>query len=41
VPLNLRLDPLHLVLQAAIGWTYTHLWEIRAGDVGWGPPQNG
>jgi hypothetical protein len=41
VPLNLRLDRLHLVLQAAIGWTDTHLWEIRARDVGWGPPQDG
>ena len=35
VPLNLRLDRLHLVLQVAIGWTDTHLWEIRARDVGW------
>ena len=35
-PLAIRLDRLHLALQAAIGWTNTHLYEIRAGDVGWG-----
>jgi len=34
VPLAIRLDRLHLVLQAAIGWTNSHLYEIRAGDVG-------
>lgn len=38
VPLAIRLDRLHLVLQAAIGWTNSHLYEIRAGDVGWGLP---
>jgi hypothetical protein len=38
VPLDLRLDRLHLVLQAAVGWTNSHLWEFRAGDVGWGIP---
>jgi len=38
VPLAIRLDRLHLVLQAAIGWTNSHLYEIRAGDVGWGMP---
>jgi hypothetical protein len=36
VPLAIRLDRLHLVLQAAMGWTNSHLYEIRAGDVGWG-----
>ena len=36
VPLNIRLDRLHLVLQAAMGWTNSHLYEIRAGGVGWG-----
>jgi len=36
VPLTMRLDRLHLVLQAALGWTNSHLYEIRAGDVGWG-----
>ncbi len=38
VPLAIRLDRLHLVLQAAIGWTNSHLYEIKAGDVGWGLP---
>jgi hypothetical protein len=38
VPLTIRLDHLHLALQAAMGWTDTHLYEIRAGDVGWGVP---
>ena len=38
VPLDLRLDRLHLVLQAALGWTNSHLWEFRAGDLGWGIP---
>jgi hypothetical protein len=37
VPLDLRLDRLHLTLQAAFGWTDTHLWEFRAGGVAWGP----
>src|SRR5471032_1903212 len=35
-PLAIRLDRLHLALQAAMGWTNSHLYEIRAGDVGWG-----
>src|SRR5579862_9105327 len=38
VPLNIRLDRLHLALQAAMGWTNSHLYEIRARDVGWGEP---
>src|SRR5437899_282386 len=38
VPLTIRLDRLHLTLQAAIGWTNSHLYEIRARDVGWGVP---
>src|SRR5262245_8991414 len=36
VPFRIRLDRLHAVLQAALGWTNSHLWEFRAGDVGWG-----
>jgi hypothetical protein len=31
----MRLDRLHLTIQAAMGWTNSHLYEIRAGDVGW------
>lgn len=38
VPLSLRLDRLHLAIQAAMGWTNSHLYEIRARDVGWGIP---
>jgi hypothetical protein len=38
VPLTIRLDRLHLVLQAVMGWTNSHLYEIRARDVGWGRP---
>jgi hypothetical protein len=38
VPLKIRLDRLHLVLQAAIGWTNSHLFEFTAGGVGWGVP---
>ena len=38
VPLAIKLDRLHLTLQAALGWTNSHLYEIRAGDMGWGLP---
>jgi hypothetical protein len=38
VPLSIRLDRLHAVLQTALGWTNSHLWEIRAGETGWGIP---
>jgi hypothetical protein len=36
VPTTIRLDRLHLVFQAAMGWTDSHLYEIRGHDVGWG-----
>jgi hypothetical protein len=38
VPLAIRLDRLHLTIQAAMGWTNSHLYELRARDVGWGAP---
>lgn len=38
VPLKIRLDRLHVVVQAAMGWTNTHLYEFRAGGAGWGVP---
>lgn len=38
VPLALRLDRLHLVLQVALGWTNSHLYEFRFRDVGFGIP---
>jgi hypothetical protein len=41
VPFDIRLDRLHLTIQAAMGWTNSHLYEIRAGDVGWSTPYPG
>jgi len=38
VPLKIRLSRLHEVIQAAMGWTNTHLYEFRAGGAGWGVP---
>lgn len=38
VPLKIRLDRLHEVVQAAMGWSDTHLYEFRAGGAGWGVP---
>jgi hypothetical protein len=38
VPLGIRLDRLHAVIQVAVGWTNTHLWEFRARGCGWGLP---
>ena len=38
VPLAIRLDRLHSALQAAMGWTDSHLYEIRVRDVRWGVP---
>jgi hypothetical protein len=35
VPFDIRLDRLHQVIQAAMGWTNSHLYEIRVGDTGW------
>src|SRR5271165_4269343 len=38
VPADIKLDRLHLTLQAALGWTNSHLFEIRARDTRWGLP---
>ena len=38
VPAAIRLDRLHLVIQVAMGWTNSHLYEFRVGGVGWGVP---
>lgn len=38
VPLTLRLDRLHTVLQEAMGWTDTHLYEFRIKGIGFGIP---
>jgi hypothetical protein len=36
VPLAMRLDDLHFVLQIAIGWQNCHPFEFRIGDKAWG-----
>ncbi len=38
LPANLRLDRLHLTLQAAFGWTNSHLFKFHAGEALWGIP---
>jgi hypothetical protein len=38
LPFDIRLDRLHLTIQAAMGWTNSHLYEIRAADVRWSTP---
>lgn len=39
VPLAIRLDNLHLVIQAAMGWENYHLYEFRTGrDTAYGVP---
>lgn len=38
VPFTLRLDRLHLTLQAAFDWTDSHLFEFTAGDEHWRIP---
>jgi hypothetical protein len=40
VPFDIRLDRLHLCIQAAMGWTNMHLYEIRARRIGWGIPDS-
>jgi hypothetical protein len=36
VPVTIRLDDLHFVLQIAIGWQNCHPFEFRAGAIRWG-----
>jgi len=36
VPVSIRLDDLHFVLQIAIGWQNCHPFEFHAGDQRWG-----
>jgi hypothetical protein len=38
VPFDIRLDRLHLTIQAVMGLTNSHLYEIRARDVSWSTP---
>ena len=41
VPVNLRLDRLHLVIQAAMGWENAHLYAFLAGSTRWAVPYPG
>jgi pRiA4b ORF-3-like protein len=36
VPVTIRLDDLHFVLQIAIGWQNCHPFEFRVGELAWG-----
>ena len=38
VPVTIRLNDLHFVLQIAIGWQNCHPFEFRAGETAWGLP---
>jgi len=38
VPADIRLDRLHLTLQAAMGWTNSHLYMFEAEGATWGLP---
>jgi hypothetical protein len=38
VPFDIRLDRLHLVIQEAMPWTNSHLYELQIGGCGWGEP---
>jgi hypothetical protein len=40
VPFNIRLDRLHLVIQEAMPWTNSHLYEMQIGECGWGEPDS-
>ena len=38
VPFDIRLDRMHLTIQAAMGWTNSHLYMFEAGGATWGLP---
>ena len=38
VPVDIRLDRLHLTLQAAMGWSNSHLYMFEANGTTWGVP---
>ena len=38
MPYSIRLDALHLVIQAAMGWTNSHLYMFTARGASWGEP---
>ena len=37
MPLGIKVDQLHLLIQAAMGWTNSHLWGFEAGGANWAP----
>jgi hypothetical protein len=38
VPFDITLDRLHLTIQVAMGWTNSHLYALRAGNISWSTP---
>ncbi|SIR39907.1 pRiA4b ORF-3-like protein [Rhizobium sp. RU35A] len=38
MPFDIRLDRLHLMLQTALGWTNSHLYEFCIKNIGFGMP---
>jgi hypothetical protein len=38
VPIDIRLDDLHLVIQSVMGWENDHLYEFRCGRTAYGVP---
>lgn len=38
IPVCFRLDRVHVVIQAAMGWQDSHLYEFMAGGARWGLP---
>jgi len=38
VPIDIRLDRLHLTIQEAMGWENCHLYEFTAANTHWGLP---
>lgn len=38
VPFSIKLDRLHTILQVALGWTNSHLYEFRIKGTGFGVP---
>jgi hypothetical protein len=41
VPLSIKLKTLHDIVQAAMGWTDSHLWTFSNGDTKYGCPSDG
>jgi hypothetical protein len=41
VPVSITLKTLHDIVQAAMGWTNSHLWTFTAGGAEYGPLSDG